>query len=101
MNRRAVMTLLGGAATAWPFAGRAQQPAMPVVGFLHSASPEPFQRLAAAFREGLKEKGYVVGRNITIEQRWAEGEYDRLPALAAELVGGGVAVLATMGGEGP
>jgi putative ABC transport system substrate-binding protein len=101
VKRREFMTLLGGAVAAWPLAARAQQSTMPVIGFLHSASPGPFQRLAAAFREGLKEKGYVEDRNITIEQRWSEGEYDRLPALAAELVGQGVAVLATMGGEGP
>jgi putative ABC transport system substrate-binding protein len=102
MKRREFITLLVGSSVAgWPLTARAQQSAMPVVGFLHSASPESFQRLAAAFREGLREKGYVEGQNIAIEQRWAEGEYDRLPALAAELVGRGVAVLATMGGEGP
>jgi putative tryptophan/tyrosine transport system substrate-binding protein len=101
MRRREFITMFGGAAAAWPFAAWTQHAAMPVIGLLHSASPGPFQRLAAAFREGLKEKGYVEGQNIAIEQRWAEGAYDRLPALAAELVGRGVVVLATMGGEGP
>jgi putative tryptophan/tyrosine transport system substrate-binding protein len=101
VKRRELITLIGGAAAAWPLRARSQQPAMPVIGFLHSASQEAFRRPAIAFIEGLKEKGYVEGQNIVIEQRWAEGDYDRLPALAAELVSHGVAVLATMGGEGP
>ena len=100
MKRREFITLFGGAALAWPISAGAQ-PAMPVIGFLHSSSPATFRRLVAAFREGLKEKGYVEGQNVAIEQRWAENQYERLPALAAELVLSGVAVIATLGGEGP
>ena len=97
-TRREFMTLLGGAA-AWPGVARAQQPALPVIGFMNTASPGPFANLVAAFRRGLEETGYVEGRNVMVEYRWAEGRYDRLSAFAAELVGRPVTVLVATGGE--
>src|SRR5262245_14126125 len=99
MKRREFITLLGGGAMAWPLAARAQQAAMPVIGYLHSASPEPYSPMVAAFRQGLAEAGYVDGQNVTIDYRWAESQFNRLPALAAELVARRPAILVAAGGD--
>src|SRR5215472_18129490 len=99
MRRRDLIKGIVGSATAWPVAARAQLPAMPLIGFLSSRSPNESEALVAAFREGLAEIGYVEGQNANIAFRWAEGQYDRLPQLAAELLKTQAAVIASVGGS--
>src|SRR6516164_8553668 len=98
MRRRDFIKVIAGSAAAWPFTARAQQLALPVIGFLNSASPQPWENYVAGFRAGLKEAGYVDGQNVTIEFRWDEGHYDRLPRMAADLVRRKVNVLVATGG---
>jgi putative ABC transport system substrate-binding protein len=98
MRRRDLVKGIAGSAAAWPLAARAQQPAMPVVGFLSGSSLKSVSNEITAFQDGLKESGFLDGRNVRIEYRWAEQHYDRLPALANELVARRVAVVATTGG---
>src|SRR5215831_7845858 len=96
MRRREFIALVGGGA-AWPLAARAQQPAMPVIGYFNSATPEAFSGSLSAFRQGLKETGYVESENVAIEYRWAQNQPERLPELAADLVGRQVKVIAAQG----
>jgi putative ABC transport system substrate-binding protein len=100
MRRRKFISLLSGAAVGWPLATHAQQSAMPVIGFLNSASADSSRYNVRAFHQGLRENGYVEGQNLAVEYRWAQGQYDRLPALAEELVAHQVAVIVTAGGTG-
>ena len=100
MRRREFITLVGGGAAAWPFTARSQQAErMPVIGFMSARSPQDSEYLVEAFRLGLKDGGFVEGQNVTVEYRWAQGEYSRLPALARELVDRKVAVLLGIGGD--
>ena len=98
IRRRQFITLLGGAAVAWPLAARAQQQTVPLIGFLNGQSPGPFAHMVAAFHLGLNQVGYVEGRNVGVEYQWAEGRMDTLPALAAELVRRPVDLVVATGG---